>query len=1019
MKKYNKGAEWRKWDLHIHTPASIYQKFGGDTDKVWEKYIKDLEDLPEEFSVLGINDYLFIDGYERLRKEQIENNRLQGRKLLPVLEFRIEKFAGVDFRDLKRINLHVIFSDEIGIETIKSQFLNTLEQSYTLSSDDTKWTRAITIESVSELGNKIKRGVPADQLSRYGSDLDEGFNNLNLDEKQIFSSLEKDCFKGKYLIAVGKTEWADLKWTDASIATKKSIINNSSIVFTASDSTENFNKAKAQLVKQGVNSLLLDCSDAHYFSSDDDKDRIGNCNTWIKADPTFEGLKQIINEPNDRIFVGETPPILERVQNNRTKYIKELEINAINGYDGKYGDWFTDIKIPINKELSVVIGNKGSGKSAIADIIALCSGYNKHEDFSFLRTTKFRNGKHANNFEARVTWESDAKNDVKNLSITEIEQIEKVKYLPQGQFEKLTNEIESTTEFQKEIENVVFDHIDTSDRLAKKSFDELLNFHKKNVETEISFLKKEITSINKLIIDLETKENPNFKNQLEAKKVQKNEELNALVEPPVILDPNDDPVKKAKASEQLKIVDDIKDAIKVLEKQQTDNYTEKQKLLIQIKYLKDSCDSIKLRIEDFETFISPIGLKFKDFGLDISDIVNIKSDYTKIDLLIEEKQKELDKLKKELGEGELTETEKENSITVKLNLFQASLKEEKEKLDSEQQLYQKYIKEKSAFDLSKKNIIGDKTSLGTIEYYKEQIRYVDEELKQDLKKQYDNRIEKIKLIFNKKFAVIEIYKKIKSKMDETIKENEDLLEGYPISIDASLVLNSRFKNLFLGYINKSKSGTFKGSTEGESQLGKIISDLDFNSEIGIADFAKQLFEALSIDKRNKEDLIDRKYTVDQTNDVLGLYEYISSLNYLDYNYKLRQGEKDLEQLSPGERGALLLVFYLLLDKNDCPLIIDQPEDNLDNYSVANILVPFIKRAKKRRQIIMVTHNPNLAVVADAEQVISVSLDKENNNKFKFISGSIENEEINDSIVDVLEGAMPAFTTRRKKYFQAR
>jgi ABC-type lipoprotein export system ATPase subunit len=152
---------------------------------------------------------------------------------------------------------------------------------------------------------------------------------------------------------------------------------------------------------------------------------------------------------------------------------------------------------------------------------------------------------------------------------------------------------------------------------------------------------------------------------------------------------------------------------------------------------------------------------------------------------------------------------------------------------------------------------------------------------------------------------------------------------------------------------------------------------------------------------------------------LSLYEFISSLDYLYYNYKLRQGDKDLEQLSPGERGALLLVFYLLLDKHDCPLIIDQPEDNLDNYSVANILVPFIKRAKKRRQIIMVTHNPNLAVVADAEQVISVSLDKKNNNKFSFISGSIENGEINDSIVTILEGAMPAFSNRRKKYFQAR
>ncbi len=120
-------------------------------------------------------------------------------------------------------------------------------------------------------------------------------------------------------------------------------------------------------------------------------------------------------------------------------------------------------------------------------------------------------------------------------------------------------------------------------------------------------------------------------------------------------------------------------------------------------------------------------------------------------------------------------------------------------------------------------------------------------------------------------------------------------------------------------------------------------------------------------------------------------------------------------LSPGEKGALLLVFYLLLDKSDVPLILDQPEDNLDNQSIYQILVPFIKIAKVQRQIIMVTHNPNLAVVADAEQIIRADLQKEGQNEFRYISGSIENKKIRESIVDVLEGTMPAFQNRSRKY----
>ena len=230
IEKYPKGAEWRKWDLHVHTPYSICQKFGNNDEVTWERYLEDLEALPKSFAVLGINDYLFLDGYEKLKKEQRGNKRLQGRKLLPVVEFRIEKFAGIGFCGLKRINLHVIFSDDLSVETIKSQFLNTLEQSYSLEKGE-KWTRAITHESVEELGASIKKGVPPEQQTHYGSDLTEGFNNLNVNEEQIFKSLEKDCFKNKYLIAVGKTEWSDLKWSDASIATKKSIINKASIVF--------------------------------------------------------------------------------------------------------------------------------------------------------------------------------------------------------------------------------------------------------------------------------------------------------------------------------------------------------------------------------------------------------------------------------------------------------------------------------------------------------------------------------------------------------------------------------------------------------------------------------------------------------------------------------------------------------------------------------------------------------------------------------------------------------------------
>jgi predicted ATPase len=112
---------------------------------------------------------------------------------------------------------------------------------------------------------------------------------------------------------------------------------------------------------------------------------------------------------------------------------------------------------------------------------------------------------------------------------------------------------------------------------------------------------------------------------------------------------------------------------------------------------------------------------------------------------------------------------------------------------------------------------------------------------------------------------------------------------------------------------------------------------------------------------------------------------------------------------------LLLIFYLALDKSDIPLVIDQPEENLDNQSVFTLLAQFIKKAKEKRQVIIVTHNPNLAVVCDADQFIHVRIEKHNKNKVIINSGALENPEINKAVVDILEGTYEAFDTRDNKY----
>ncbi|HAM44748.1 MAG TPA: hypothetical protein DCM67_07015 [Propionibacteriaceae bacterium] len=133
-------------------------------------------------------------------------------------------------------------------------------------------------------------------------------------------------------------------------------------------------------------------------------------------------------------------------------------------------------------------------------------------------------------------------------------------------------------------------------------------------------------------------------------------------------------------------------------------------------------------------------------------------------------------------------------------------------------------------------------------------------------------------------------------------------------------------------------------------------------------------------------------------------------NYCSLNTRVLFRGRPLQKLSLGEKGMVLL--KLVLAQGDEPLIIDQPEENLDNRYIYTELVNAIREGKKHRQIIMATNNGNLVVNADAEQVIAAEFE---NNIIKYSSGSLENPDIREFIIPVLEGGEEAFRRRESKY----
>ncbi|MCZ7682478.1 MAG: ATP-binding protein [Sandaracinaceae bacterium] len=150
-----------------------------------------------------------------------------------------------------------------------------------------------------------------------------------------------------------------------------------------------------------------------------------------------------------------------------------------------------------------------------------------------------------------------------------------------------------------------------------------------------------------------------------------------------------------------------------------------------------------------------------------------------------------------------------------------------------------------------------------------------------------------------------------------------------------------------------------------------------------------------------------------------LAEWLYSTDHVRVEYGIRYDGTAIEQLSPGTRGIVLLLLYLAIDQHDRrPIIIDQPEENLDPKSVFEELVPHFRAARKRRQVIIVTHNANLVVNTDADQVIvasSVASSVDALPTISYDAGGLENPRIRKSVCETLEGGERAFLERERRY----
>ena len=183
-----------------------------------------------------------------------------------------------------------------------------------------------------------------------------------------------------------------------------------------------------------------------------------------------------------------------------------------------------------------------------------------------------------------------------------------------------------------------------------------------------------------------------------------------------------------------------------------------------------------------------------------------------------------------------------------------------------------------------------------------------------------------------------------------------------------------------------------------------------------------------------EDVLNGNYVVNRRYSQQEIIKKILDDYFYDY-WEITYKDDKLGEMSTGKASFVILMLIIGLSKSKSPILIDQPEDNLDNRSVSENIISYLRNKKIERQIILVTHNANIVVNADAENVIVANQkgqnDKETSSiyKFDYINGAIENTfakieaetdllksmGIKEHIADIVEGGKEAFKNRERKY----
>ena len=929
--------------------------------------------------MLGINDYWSVEGYRRVKEEHDKGNLPNVKLLLPVVEMRLTDSINEKGKKTKKQNYHVCFDNQIESAVIEQYFLGKLETSYKFS-DGTQPAYLLGEHGFIELGRRLlEEGVAAPPKKRVDDAAlhSIGRTHFAVGLEQVRELLQQPWFKGKTLEFVGYSETKGLPNSGYEGMDKRFLMNADG-AFLASPQPEAFVHNQKLLANTGNDIPLIHASDAHRFDDGGEQTRfLGKSRMWVRCSPNFESLRFAVKKYQDRLSFEE-PEESQQKRGVARNIIEKLTVeNPQNGpVEFDYG-------VEINPGYVVIVGNRGKGKSALADWIAVSATSNAKTSFAFLNDERFRPAKKSepsyrltsrwvDGSEVEFVWEKGA--DSKN---------NRVDYYPQSRIEELCSAdpgAEGAKFLEGLIGDLLFRRIPAAERRGAASLDELKNQLRKHVELGNTGIDtdqelrqalnciKRIKEINEL--------------DLARRRASVDEELSLLKEK--------EHVQTSDDADALCSLNELNEQAALAAASVKEWATRNDRLDDQIRQI-DRANSV--RDEVMRVACSWIaGIKGqREFWDSQENWDSLLSDfYDQFETFVEAWHSNLQP-NLQLLRSELRQRKEEIGATLEsLRLTTVDIEKMQRREDDGNRDRQRFNQLKNG----PTDPAQDQWSLTGI---------------QALVAERDKKTKQLNEITSRlaRHAVRAHRENVKAATQLTDLLNASL-EGLSLgdgSVRIQVKVADRFNPEILRPSLKVKAQEqFEALCTERSAFDNELADLPL---AGVEKFMRNVNQfVLAAEERD----ILRK-----TPAALGSFDFfrhLTDFSTYDIRVELALDGKALNKLSPGQRGLVLLLFILEADQSTNVLLIDQPEDNLDNDAIKRLLIPALDRARKRRQVIVVTHNANIGVLGDPDQVVSCRFEE---NVFSLRSGSITEDGMQRELLRILEGAEDAFRDRANRY----